>query len=69
MYLARPLAALILALGPLSAQTQIIQPTKAEKVTEMRTLPLLSGSKLKVTNVNGFIRMEAWDREEVQFTG
>jgi hypothetical protein len=69
MYFARSLAALVLVLGPLSAQTQILQPTKAEKVTETRTLPLASGSKLKVTNVNGFIRVEAWDREEVQFTG
>jgi len=69
MYLARPLAALILALGPLAAQTQIIQPAKAEKVTETRILPLASGSRLKVKNVNGFIRVEAWDREEVQFTG
>lgn len=69
MYLARPLAAFILVLSPLVAQTQIIQPSKAEKVTETRTLPLVSGSRLKVENVNGFIRVEAWDKEEVQFTG
>jgi hypothetical protein len=51
------------------AQSQVIQPTKPEKTTETRTLALASGSVLKVTNVNGFIRMEAWDREELQFTG
>jgi hypothetical protein len=53
----------------LLAQSEVIQPTKAEKTTETRTLALASGSVLKVKNVNGFIRMEAWDREEVQFTG
>jgi DUF4097 and DUF4098 domain-containing protein YvlB len=47
----------------------VIQPAKAEKTTETRTLPLAAGSALKVKNVNGFIRVEAWDREEVQFTG
>lgn len=53
----------------LTAQSQVIQPTRAEKVTETRTLPLASGSTLRVTNVNGFIHLEAWDRDEVQFTG
>ncbi|GLH72884.1 hypothetical protein GETHLI_13860 [Geothrix limicola] len=72
MSLARPFAAAVAALilcAPLAAQSQVIQPTKAEKTTETRTLPLASGSNLKVKNVNGFIRVEAWDREEVQFTG
>ena len=53
----------------LAAQSQVVQPAKAEKTTEVRTLPLASGSQLKVRNVNGFIRVEGWDREEVQFTG
>jgi hypothetical protein len=53
----------------LLAQSQVIQPDKAEKTTQTLTLALASGSVLKVKNVNGFIRMEAWDREEVQFTG
>lgn len=66
--LAAALAALILA-APLAAQSQVVQPARAEKATETRTLPLASGSTLKVKNVNGFIRVEAWDREEVQFTG
>jgi len=72
MSLARPFAAAVAALlicGPLAAQSLVIQPAKAEKTTETRTLPLASGSNLKVKNVNGFIRVEAWDREEVQFTG
>jgi DUF4097 and DUF4098 domain-containing protein YvlB len=67
--LSRPLAALVLALAPLSAQTVIIQPTKAEKATETRTVPLATGSTLEVHNLNGHIRAEAWDRAEVQFTG
>jgi len=65
---AQALAAFIL-IAPLSAQTQVLQPTKAERTTESRTIPLVSGSTLCVDNVNGFIRVEAWDREEVQFTG
>lgn len=72
MFLARPLAAALAALvlgAPLAAQTQVVQPAKAEKTTETRTVPLAAGSTLKVKNVNGFIRVEAWDREEVQFTG
>jgi len=72
MALARSLsaafAAAILCVS-LAAQSQVIQPAKAEKTTETRTLPLASGSSLRVKNVNGFIHMEAWDREEVQFTG
>jgi hypothetical protein len=72
MALARPFAAALAAAiicASLAAQSQVIQPAKAEKATETRTLPLASGSALKVKNVNGFIRVEAWDREEVQFTG
>lgn len=64
-----PLAALVLALAPLAAQPVVIQPTKAEKTTETRTVPLAAGSTLKVHNLNGHIRVEAWDRAEVQFTG
>lgn len=67
--LTRPLAALVLALSPLAAQSVVIQPAKAEKTTETRTVPLAAGSTLKVHNLNGHIRVEAWDRAEVQFTG
>ncbi len=72
MALARPLAAAFAAAilcASLAAQSQVIQPAKAEKTTELRTLPLVAGSTLKVKNINGFIRVEAWDRDEVQFTG
>ncbi|WP_243303567.1 DUF4097 family beta strand repeat-containing protein [Geothrix oryzisoli] len=72
MSLTHPFAAAVAAVllwAPLAAQTQVIQPAKAEKTTETRTVPLAAGSKLKVKNVNGFIHVEAWDREEVQFTG
>lgn len=53
----------------LTAQSLVIQPVRAERTTETRILPLAAGSSLRVTNVNGFIRVEAWDRNEVQFTG
>jgi DUF4097 and DUF4098 domain-containing protein YvlB len=72
MALVRPLAAAFAAAlicVSLAAQTQVIQPAKAEKTTETRTVPLASGSTLKVKNVNGYVHVEAWDREEVQFTG
>jgi hypothetical protein len=72
MSLARSLAAAfavaVLSVS-LSAQSLVIQPAKAEKTTEVRTLPLAAGSSLKVANINGFIHLEGWDREEVQFTG
>lgn len=70
--MSRPFAAAfaaVLICASLAAQSQVIQPAKAEAATETRVLPLASGSGLKVKNVNGFIRMEAWDREEVQFVG
>lgn len=65
---AHALAALMLV-APLAAQTLVIQPAKAEKTTETRTVNLASGSTLKVENTNGFIHVESWDRNEVQFTG
>ena len=64
-----PLAAFILGLAPLAAQSLVVQPPRAEKTTETRTVPLAVGASLKVENVNGFIHVEAWDRAEVQFTG
>jgi hypothetical protein len=72
MFLARPLAAafaVAVISVSLAAQPLVIQPVKAEKTTEVRTLPLAAGSSLKVANINGFIHLEAWDREEVQFSG
>lgn len=72
MSLARALsaaAAVLILSAPLAAQSQVVQPAKPEAATETRTLPLTAGSKLKVKNVNGFIKVEAWEREEVQFTG
>jgi hypothetical protein len=72
MSLTRSLAAAMAAVllwAPVAAQTQVVQPAKAEKTTETRTVPLAAGSALRVKNVNGFIHVEAWDRAEVQFTG
>ncbi len=68
----RPLlAALVICLAPMVAlaQTETIQPAKAEKTTETRVLALKSGSSLTVKNVNGAVTVEAWDREEVEFRG
>ena len=45
MALARPLAAAFAAVilcASLAAQSQVIQPAKAERTTETRTLPLAS---------------------------
>jgi hypothetical protein len=60
-----------LCLAPLvaQAQTETIQPAKAEKTTETRVLALAYGSSLTVKNVNGAVTVEAWDREEVEFRG
>ena len=65
------IAALALCLAPVVAlaQTETIQPAKAEKTTETRVFALKSGSTLKVKNVNGAVTVEAWDREEVEFRG
>lgn len=64
-------AALVLCVAPVVAlaQTETIQPAKAEKTIETRILALKSGSTLKVKNVNGAVTVEAWDREEVEFRG
>lgn len=65
------LLASTLCLAPIvaTAQSETIQPAKAEKTTEVRTLPLKSGASLTVKNVNGAVTVEAWDREEVEFRG
>ncbi len=69
MLASRPLAALLLAFAPLAGQTITVQPAGNAPATETRTVPLASGSRLKVENVNGHLKVEAWDRAEVQFTG
>lgn len=65
------LAPFVLCLAPViaCAQSEVVQPAKAEKATEIRTLALKPGSSLKVKNINGAVRLEAWDREEVEFRG
>jgi len=64
----RPLAALILV-APLAAQTVVIQPAPGARATETRTVGLAAGAPLRVSNVNGRIRVTGWDRAEVEFTG
>lgn len=60
---------LMAGLGLQAAAPIVIQPTKTETVTETRSLPLASGSQLRVGNVNGAIRVQSWDKEELSFTG
>ena len=69
MCLARTIAALILTIVPSFGQNFYIKPQTAKKVLETRTIPFAPGSSLKVENINGSIRVEAWDKSEVQFTG
>ena len=69
MFLPKLIPALLLAVGPLAAQALTVQPSGAAPATESRTVPLASGSVLQVHNVNGLVKVEAWDRAEVQFTG
>jgi hypothetical protein len=69
MFLPKLVPALLLVAVPLAAQTLTVQPSGTVPATETRTVPLASGSVLKVDNVNGWVKVEAWDRAEVQFTG
>lgn len=69
----RPAAGLVCLLAAASqifaADPIVLQPSKADQVTEVRTVPLASGSALRVKNVNGYIHVVAWDKDEVEFTG
>ena len=71
MHASHPMAFLFLALAAtaLGAQTFVLQPTQTVAVTETHTVPLASGSTLTVKNTNGRIKVEAWDRSEVEFKG
>lgn len=62
---------LLAALSALAsaAEPLVIHPAQAEKMVETRSLPLASGSQLKVSNVNGDLLVQGWDKEEVSFTG
>lgn len=63
------LPAIILSTTALSAQPVTLQPKTPDKTTLRRTVPLAEGARLKVQNVKGDIKVEAWDRPEVAFTG
>jgi len=67
----RPIVSLILALATtvLGAQTFVLQPTKTSTVTESHTVALANGSNLTITNTNGHIKVDTWDKAEVFFTG
>ena len=51
--------------APLAAQKAVIQPPTAARATETRTLKLNDGGKLRVGNINGYVKIYAWDKEEV----
>ncbi|BDU70883.1 DUF4097 family beta strand repeat-containing protein [Mesoterricola silvestris] len=63
-----PVAAFIL-MAPLGAQTVVVQPAPGIRATETRTVPIAQGGSLKVSNVNGHIRVTVWERPDVEFTG
>ncbi len=68
MHLAAPLLLLALA-APLAAQSQTIQPATSEAAVETRTFALAPGGTVKVKNVNGTVKVLAWEKDEVAFTG
>jgi len=58
-----------LAAAPMVSQGKtVIQPSSSEPATETRTFALRSGGKLTVSNVNGYIKISAWDKNEVALT-
>ena len=46
----------------------VIQPSSPEPATETRAFALRSGGSLRVSNVNGSIKISAWDKNEVALT-
>lgn len=64
-----PALVAMLSLMASASEPMVIQPAQAEKTTETRSLPLPGGSMLKVSNVNGNIAVQGWDKEEVSFSG
>jgi len=49
---------------PIMAQTVTIQPSTSVPSTETRTFVLKDVGKLEVSNINGYIKISAWDKEE-----
>jgi predicted regulator of Ras-like GTPase activity (Roadblock/LC7/MglB family) len=49
---------------PVIAQTITIQPSTSAPATETRTFAFKDGGRLKVSNVNGYIKISAWDKDE-----
>lgn len=64
-----PALVTMLSLWASASEPLVIQPAQAEKTTETRSLPLPGGSALKVSNINGDITVQGWDKDEVSFTG
>ena len=51
-----------------TAQTSVIQPSGSSPAKEIRTFEIQSGGDLKITNVNGGIKVTAHDKNEVALT-
>jgi DUF4097 and DUF4098 domain-containing protein YvlB len=47
------------------AQTMTIQPSTSDPATETRTFALRQGGKLKISVINGDVKISAWDKDEV----
>ena len=62
-----PILTALIAL-PLMAQTSVIRPSGTAPATETASFPLQNGGRLNVSNVNGDIKVTAWDKEEVALT-
>ena len=54
--------------APAMAQTSVIQPSGPSPAKETRTFALQSDGNIKVANVNGHIKLTAWDKDEVSLT-
>jgi len=51
-----------------TAQTSVIQPTGPSPAKETKTFALQSNGNLKIANVNGGIKVTAWNKDEVALT-
>lgn len=59
----------VVSLAASAAEPVVVQPAKAEQTVETRSLPLAGGSSFKVSNINGDLLVQGWDREELSFSG
>lgn len=63
------LPVLLVCLPAAAAEPVVIQPAPGQAATETRAVPLASGSTFTVENVNGRVSVQAWDQDQLSFTG